>query len=84
MASMEEKVEEYFKVQLNKLKIRHYSKTEKINSSIEEALKKANSKSGNIGNNYPDIKTSSAKQDTAWYTGHDRSQRFKRETGKIQ
>lgn len=56
MASMEEKVEEYFKVQLNKLKIRHYSKTEKINSSIEEALKKANSKSGNIGNNYPDIK----------------------------
>lgn len=55
MASVEEKVEEYYKVQLDKLHIRHYGKTEEINSSITKALKEADSKSGGSGNNYPDI-----------------------------
>ena len=54
--SVEEKVEEYFKAQLDELKIRHYGKTEMINRSIKNALKNADSKSGNSGNNYPDIK----------------------------
>ena len=54
--SVEEKVEEYFKAQLDELKIRHYGKTEMINRTIESALKNADSKSGNSGNNYPDIK----------------------------
>ena len=56
MASMEEKVEEYYKAQLDSLRIRHYGKTEFINRTIEDALKNADSKSGNSGNNYPDIK----------------------------
>ena len=55
MASIEEKVEEYYKAQLKALEIRAYCKTEKINHSIADALKNANSKSGNSGNNYPDI-----------------------------
>lgn len=56
MASVEEKVEEYYKAELDSLGIRHYTKTEKINDSIADALKNANSKSGNKGNNYPDIR----------------------------
>lgn len=56
MASMEEKVEEYFKSQLDNLKIRHYGKTESVNRTIDDALRNADSKSGNGGNNYPDIK----------------------------
>lgn len=56
MASVEEKVEEYYKAQLDKLKIRHYGKTESVNRTIDDALKNADSKSGNSGNNYPDIK----------------------------
>lgn len=56
MASVEEKVEEYYKNELDKLNIRHYAKTEKINDSIDDALKNADSKSGNKGNNYPDIR----------------------------
>lgn len=55
MASVEEKVEEYYKAKLGSLKIRHYGKTEVINRTIEDALKNAESKSGNSGNNYPDI-----------------------------
>ena len=56
MASMEEKVEEYYKAQLDSLKIRHYGKTESVNRTVDDALKNADSKSGNGGNNYPDIK----------------------------
>lgn len=56
MASIEEKVEEYFKNNLSNLGVRYYGKTEKINDAITNALKNANSKSGNSGNNYPDIK----------------------------
>ena len=47
MASIAEKVEEYYKTKLDTLGIRHYGKTEKINKSIE---------SGNKGNNYPSIR----------------------------
>lgn len=56
MASIEEKVEEYYKTLLDNLGIRHYAKTELINKSIDDALKNADSKSGNKGNNYPDIR----------------------------
>lgn len=38
MASIEEKVEEYYKGLLDNLNIRHYAKTEEINSSITRAL----------------------------------------------
>lgn len=55
MASIEEKVEEYFKALLDGLGIRHFGKTEEINSSITKALKEAASKSGGSGMNYPDI-----------------------------
>lgn len=55
MASIEEKVEEHFKAILDDLGIRHYGKTESINSSITKALKEAESKSGGSGSNYPDI-----------------------------
>lgn len=55
MASIEEKVEEYYKKKLDDLQIRHYGKTETMNSSVSSALKEASSKSGGRGNNYPDI-----------------------------
>lgn len=55
MASIEEKVEEYYKALLDDLNIRHFGKTEEINSSITKALKDADSKSGGSGINYPDI-----------------------------
>lgn len=55
MASIEEKVEEYYKKKLDDLQIRHYGKTETMNSSVSSALKEASSKSGGSGNNYPDI-----------------------------
>lgn len=54
--SIEEKVEEFFKTQLDRFKIKHFTKTESINPSIDDALKNYVSKSGNNGNNYPDIK----------------------------
>ena len=56
MASIEEKVEEYYKKVLDDFKVRHYGKTESVNREIDIALKTADSKSGNSGNNYPDIK----------------------------
>ena len=56
MASIEEKVEEYFKKVLDNLKVRHFAKTESINEIIDTALKASNSKSGNNGTNYPDMK----------------------------
>lgn len=55
MASIEEKVEEYYKAELDNLEIRHYGKTEKVNNSISNALKNADSKSGGSGNNFPGI-----------------------------
>ena len=56
MASIEEKVEDFYKAELNRLEIKYFSKTEEINESVRNALKNAASKSGNSGNNYPDIK----------------------------
>ena len=56
MASIEEKVEEYFKTIMDDLGIRHYGKTEAINDAITTALKEADSKSGGKGTNFPDIK----------------------------
>lgn len=55
MPSVEEIVEEHFKKMLDKFGIRHYGKTEKINSAIANALRNADSKSGGTGNNFPDI-----------------------------
>lgn len=55
MRSIEEKVEEHFKKILDNYGIRHYGKTEEINSTITKALKSSNSKSGGSGNNFPDI-----------------------------
>ena len=55
MPSIEEKVEERFKKILDDNHIRHYSKTEKMNHAIANALKTADSKSGGSGCNFPDI-----------------------------
>lgn len=52
--SIEEQIEDIAKKQLKNTK--YYTKTEGINSEIEEALKKAPSKKGAGGGNYPDIK----------------------------
>lgn len=56
MASIEEKVEEYYKRKLDDLRIKHFAKTETINKSISGALAQAESKGGGDGKNYPDIK----------------------------
>ena len=56
MASIEEKIEDIAKKQLDNIHVKYFTKTESINSEIEIALKKAPSKKGGIGNNYPDIK----------------------------
>lgn len=52
--SIEEQMEDLSKQQLKDTK--YFTKTETINSEIEEALKIAPSKSGGKGTNYPDIK----------------------------
>lgn len=52
--SIEEKIEDIAKKQLASL--HYYTKTDFINSEIENALKSAPSKSGGEGPNYPDIK----------------------------
>ena len=49
--SIEEKVEGYYKNLLNVLGVRHYAKTEEINSKITEALKNSVSKGGGSGMN---------------------------------
>lgn len=53
--SIEEKVEEHYKAELDRFGIRHFAKTEEINGAITKALKEADSKSGGSGNNFPDI-----------------------------
>lgn len=55
MRSIEEKVEEHFKALFDQYNIRHFGKTETINEEIGKALSTAESKSGGVGNNYPDI-----------------------------
>ena len=54
--SIEEQVEDIAKQQLDKCGIAHFGKTESINSEIDEALNKAESKTGGKGGNRPDIK----------------------------
>lgn len=54
--SIEEIIEDDAKRQLEKYKVRVFSKTQSINSEIDEALKRAPSKRGGSGSNYPDIK----------------------------
>lgn len=54
MPSIEEKIENIAKEQLKKC--RTFTKTESINTEINDALKNAPSKSGGKGSNYPDIK----------------------------
>lgn len=56
MKSIEEQVEDRFKRYLENNNITYYRKTEDMNKSIDEALKKAPSKSGGKGKNYPDIR----------------------------
>lgn len=54
--SIEEQVEDIAKKQLDKYKVKYYTKTESVNNEIDEALKNAPSKNGKDGGNYPDIK----------------------------
>lgn len=54
--SIEEKVEELAKRQLDDINLRHYTKTESVNDEIDTALAKSVSKNGGTGGNYPDIK----------------------------
>lgn len=56
MSSIEEQIEDIAKKQLDSVNVKYFTKTESINSEIDEALRKAPSKSGGDGNNYPDIK----------------------------
>jgi type I restriction-modification system DNA methylase subunit len=54
--SVEEQVEDKAKTRLNKYKLKTYTKTQSINSEIDAAMKKAPSKRGGSGGNYPDIR----------------------------
>lgn len=54
--SIEEYIEDIYKEQLKSYGIKYFLKTETINTSIENALNNAPSKSGGTGKNYPDIK----------------------------
>ncbi len=54
--SIEEKIEDLAKRQLDKIGVKYFSKTNFINPEIEDAMKKAPSKNGGTGKNYPDIK----------------------------
>ena len=54
--SIEELIEDKAKRQLEKYGVRMFTKTQSVNSQIDDALKKAPSKRGGKGNNYPDIK----------------------------
>ena len=56
MRSVEEKVEEWAKQQLDAGGVRHFAKTESINPEIDSALANAPSKRGGKGGNLPDIK----------------------------
>lgn len=56
ISSIEELIEDKAKRQLEKYGVRMFGKTQSVNSQIDDALKKAPSKRGGRGNNYPDIK----------------------------
>ncbi len=53
--SIEERIEDWCKQQFKGQK--YYTKTENINPEIDEALRKAPSKNGGVGANYPDLKS---------------------------
>lgn len=55
--SIEEQIETSAKAELIRLGVHPYAKTEEINTEISNALTAAPSKSGGLGNNFPDIKT---------------------------
>lgn len=57
MASIEEKVEDFYKAELDRLGVKRYSKTEAINPQIKATLENAGSKSGGTGGNFPDIQS---------------------------
>ena len=54
--SIEEKIEDLFKKQLDKYNVKYFTKTESMNPDIDKALRDAPSKSGGDGSNYPDIR----------------------------
>ncbi|MEG0835863.1 MAG: N-6 DNA methylase [Anaerovoracaceae bacterium] len=54
--SVEEKVEDLAKTWLASYKCKYFSKTESVTSEIDNAMRKAPSKSGGSGGNYPDIR----------------------------
>lgn len=54
--SIEEIIEDTAKIQLNEYGVKYFTKNESINTEIDDALKKAPSKKGGKGPNYPDIK----------------------------
>ena len=54
--SIEEQIEDIAKKQLNDFKVKYFTKTESINTEIDEALRNAPSKNGGGGSNFPDIK----------------------------
>lgn len=55
MASIEEKVEERYKQELDRLGVARYGKNEAPNPEIRKALDNYESKNGGEGRNYPDI-----------------------------
>lgn len=55
MQSCEERVEDKIKRELDTLKFKYFTKTQKLNDDIAQALQKHPSKSGGKGKNYPDI-----------------------------
>lgn len=55
--SIEEKIEDIAKQQLKDFNVKYFTKTESINTEIDEALKNAPSKNGGVGTNFPDIKS---------------------------
>ena len=57
MASIEEKVEEVYKAELDRLGVNRWGKNEAPNPEIRQALDNYESKSGGDGRNYPDIQS---------------------------
>lgn len=54
--SIEEDIENVYKRKLSDMGVKIYRKNAEMNNEIDEALKKAESKSGGKGSNYPDIR----------------------------
>lgn len=54
--SIEEQIEDWAKRSLNAYSLQYLTKTEHMDSEIDDALKTEESKKGGNGGNYPDIK----------------------------